>query len=216
MSSGLYFSRCHKVDCVGFSKLFHLRDLFRNLPFTQFFAMNVIALGFSRLFHRSSLLCDPPFSSVLIHVSFASEKVHATALVLPRLAHWTSLPFASTHFYRDEIQTPRKSCKSVFDVSSIQTGVNLRPTLLRTRKNPCLTHQQSIARCARNLSGLSNIDAIKRPININSVGSGNVSHAGGPAFDDQFDHSFIVSENCKRHSHAGNVCGRCHKIEITK
>ena len=50
------------------------------------------------------------------------------------------------------------------------------------------------------LSDFLKVDAIKQPIKINSVDSGNVSHDRAPAFHDHFDHSFVVI----RCSHAGN------------
>ena len=64
--------------------LFHLRGLFRNLPFSLFLAKSVVAHNIvGVLLHRDRLL-----SSLLIHPFILVDNVHGVALILPRLAHW--------------------------------------------------------------------------------------------------------------------------------
>ena len=51
----------------------------------------------------------------------------------------------------------------------------------------------------------SRIDSIEQPVKITSVRSRNVSHVGAPALNGHFDRSFVIFENMKRCSRAGNV-----------
>ena len=60
------------------------------------------------------------------------------------------------------------------------------------------------------------IDSIKQSIKTNFVGSGNVSHVEALAFNDHFDHRFVIFEKIKTYSHARNVRFRWNKIEIAK
>ena len=42
------------------------------------------------------------------------------------------------------------------------------------------------------------IDTVKQPVKSNSVGSGYVSHCRTSAFDDHFNHCFVVLKNIER------------------
>ena len=50
------------------------------------------------------------------------------------------------------------------------------------------------------------IDSIKHPIKSNSVGSGYVSHCWTSAFDDHFNHGFIVLKHIQQHSIGTIMC----------
>ena len=58
------------------------------------------------------------------------------------------------------------------------------------------------------------IDSVKQPIQRDSVGSGHVSHVGAPAFNDHFDHDFIVFKNVRLGSEVRRFCACDNVIHI--
>ena len=66
-NSGLdFFPAVTRHMAPGFSMLFHLCDLFRNLPLSLFMTKNVVAPCFPRLYYWGSRRCDHPLSTLLI------------------------------------------------------------------------------------------------------------------------------------------------------
>ena len=57
-------------------------------------------------------------------------------------------------------------------------------------------------------------DPIKQPIQRSSVDSGHVSHSRTSAFDDHFDHRFIVFKNIQLHFTLRRVCVCDHAVHI--
>ena len=88
------------------------------------------------------------------------------------------------------------------DVTVNQTVTSIVSTVLAITK--CwLTHQRLV-----DLDGLIELDLLKEPIKINSVGHENVPYDGTPAFNNHFDPGFVIFKLEKRCSPARNVCVR--------
>ena len=60
------------------------------------------------------------------------------------------------------------------------------------------------------------IDSVKQPLKSNSAGSGYVSHCWTSAFDDHFDHCFVVLKNLEHRTELRRIRVRRNTINITQ
>ena len=60
------------------------------------------------------------------------------------------------------------------------------------------------------------IDSVKQTIKNNSVGSGYVSHFGTSAFDDHFNHGFLINKNVHHRAKSRKLHVRRHTANIIK
>ena len=135
-------------------------------------------------------------------------------MISPILAHRASLLITSTCFCRDKMQIPEKRLQQrVWCFIEPNECVHC---VQRSCENEPLVNMSNLS-CAVHVFNLNDYPwCDQRPIKINSVGSGNVSHVVPLVFNDYFGHSFHFFENIKRRSHARNVRLRCRKIETAK
>ena len=60
------------------------------------------------------------------------------------------------------------------------------------------------------------VDSVKQPIKSNSVGSGYMSHCGTSAFDDHFDHGFIILKSVQHRTQSRKLRVRRHTVNIVQ
>ena len=60
------------------------------------------------------------------------------------------------------------------------------------------------------------IDSVRQPIKSNSVGSGNMSHCWTSAFDDHFNHGFVILKDVQHRTKSRKLCVRRHTVNIVQ
>ena len=60
------------------------------------------------------------------------------------------------------------------------------------------------------------INSVKQPIMSNSVGSGHMSHCWTSAFDDHFNHGFVILKFEKHSAKSGKLRVRRHRVNFVQ
>ena len=130
---------------------------FRNLHFSLFFAMNLIAQGFSRLRHRRSTLChhffiaSDPRQSPRIGFDFA--ETCSSGIFSWSLRH---VPVETRCQYHKRAARVYLMCHYIKKLSIASNAL--------AKTNPWLTHQQSFGRCFHKVDTMKPEDRTPRRV----------------------------------------------------
>ena len=174
------FHCCDELNCTGSPQLFHLWDLGRNLLFSLCLAKNVVALGLPRLCDQGSLRYDRLLASFSDPSFLFSRQSPRSGFDFAETCTFGISPGRFDMLSRKYESITKKGCWNMSDVTVNQTVTSIVSTVLAITR--CwLTHQRFV-----DLDGLIELDLLKEPIKINSVGHENVPYDGTPAFNSQF------------------------------